>query len=52
MGLFDSLVELTTEAVSVIVAPVEIVADVASVIVKPIAEVTEDIVDEVKNLKG
>ena len=52
MGLFDSFAELVSDVAEVVTAPIEIVADVADAIVKPVAEVTKDIVEEVKSLKG
>lgn len=51
MGLFDSLVELTTNTVKVVAAPVEVVAELANAAVKPIAEAAEEIVEDVKSIK-
>ncbi len=49
MGLFDSLVGLATDAVKIVIAPVEIVVDIVSVPVKEIAEVATDLAKDVKD---
>lgn len=50
MGLLDSCLDLVSDAAKVVVAPIEVVIDVADAIVKPIAEVAQDVVEEVKDL--
>lgn len=50
MGFFDDIAGLVGDVAKVAVAPVEIVANVARAVTKPIAEIAEEIVDEVKDL--
>lgn len=49
--LFSSVVELATDTVRVVAAPVKAVVDLADAAVKPIANVVEDLADEIKTLK-
>lgn len=51
MGLFDSILDLTKDVVTIVAAPVEAVVDIVSVPVKEIAEVTETLVKDIKSLK-
>lgn len=51
MGLFNSLVELTTDALKAVAAPVEISVDLADAVVKPLAKVAKELADDVKSLK-
>lgn len=48
--MFGNLFELATNVVKIAVAPVEIVASVANAAIKPIAELTKEVVDEVKDV--
>lgn len=50
-GLFNSLTELAADVVKVVVAPVEIVVDLADAAVKPVAEVAQELANEIKSLK-
>lgn len=50
-GLLESLVELTTDVVKVVAAPVEMVVDLAGAAVKPLADAASSLVDDVKSLK-
>jgi hypothetical protein len=50
-GLLESLVDLTTDVVKVVAAPVEMAVDLAGAVVKPVAEVASDLVDDIKSLK-
>ena len=49
MGLFDSLLDLTSSAVKVVVAPVDAVVTVAAAAVKPVADVVEDLAIDIKD---
>jgi hypothetical protein len=49
--MFGSLFNLASDVVRIAVAPVELVAEVVSVPVKIVADVTGEIVNEVKSLK-
>ncbi len=49
-GLLGSAFDLATNVVKVVAAPVEVVVDLANAAVKPIAEVAEELVQEVKDL--
>jgi hypothetical protein len=49
--LFESVVDLTTDIVKVVAAPVEVAVDLAGAVVKPVAEVVGEIVEDVKSLK-
>ena len=51
MGLFNSLVDLTSNVVKVVTAPVEMAVDVTTAVVKPLAEAAKDLTDDVKSLK-
>ena len=48
-GLLNSIVDLTTNVVKVVVAPVEVVATLANAAVKPVAEVVTDLVQDIKD---
>lgn len=50
MGLFDSLVDLAADVVTIAVKPVEIAVDVADAMVKPIAQGATELAKEVKDL--
>lgn len=50
-GLLDSLVELATDTVKVVAAPVEMVVDLAGAAIKPLAEAATELVEDVKSLK-
>lgn len=50
-GLLKSLGGLAADVVQIVAAPVEMVVDVAAAAVKPVAEVTRELVVDVKNLK-
>ena len=47
--ILKSVVEVTSDVVKVVAAPVEIALDVTKAVVKPIAEVAEEIVKDVKD---
>lgn len=47
--MFKSLAGLVTDAVKVAAAPVEIAAGAARVVTKPLAEVAEEIAEDVRN---
>ncbi len=50
MGLFDSLCDLTFDAVKIVAAPVDVVVTVAAAAVKPVAEVVTDLAEEIKDV--
>lgn len=50
-GLLRSVVELATDVVQVVAAPVEMVVDLADAAVKPFSEAAKDLVADVKSLK-
>jgi len=50
-SLLKSVVELTTDVVKVVAAPVEMAVDLADAAVKPLVEVAKDLTDEIKQLK-
>lgn len=50
MGIFDSLLDLTTSAVKIVAAPVDVVVTVAAAAAKPVAEVVEDLADDIKDV--
>ena len=50
-SLLKSVVELTTDVVKVVATPVEMVVDLADAAVKPLAEVADDLKNEIKSLK-
>ena len=50
--MFKSLLNLTGDLVKIATAPVEVAADLARVVTKPVADVAEDVVDEVKAATG
>ena len=49
MGLFDSLFDLASDVVKIVVTPVDLVVSVAGAITKPIAEVTKTLADDIKS---
>lgn len=49
--MFGSLFGLVTDVAKIVVAPVEIVSTLVSIPVKVVANVTTDLVNEVKSLK-
>lgn len=48
MGLFDSLTDLTKNVVDIVKAPVEIAVDVAKGATKPMADMANEVVEDVK----
>jgi len=50
-GLFKSVADLAADVATVVVAPVAVVVDFAGAAAKPVAEVAQDMVNEVKNLR-
>lgn len=50
-GLLDSLVELTTDVVKVVAAPVEMAVDLADAAIKPVADAAGEMVKDIKSLK-
>ena len=48
MGLFKSLVDLTENVVDIAIAPVEIAIDVTNAAIKPVADLANEVVEEVK----
>lgn len=48
--MFGSLLKLTKDLVTIVTAPVEIAIDLTGAVVKPIAEVAEEIVDDIKDI--
>lgn len=49
MGLFDSLLDLSASAVKIVVAPVDVVVSVAAAASKPVADVVEDLANDIKD---
>lgn len=50
MGMFDSLIDLATDAVKIVAAPVDVVVTVAAAAAKPVAEVVTDLAEDVKSI--
>lgn len=50
--MFDNLINIVSDVAKVVVAPVEISLDLTSTITKPIAELAEDLVQEIKEATG
>lgn len=50
MGLFDSLVELTTDAVKIVAAPIDVAVTLTAAAVKPVAEVVTDLAEDIKSI--
>jgi hypothetical protein len=50
-GLFNSVVDLASDVVKVVVAPVEMAVDLAGAAVKPLAEAAKDLTKDIKSLK-
>ena len=50
-GLLKSVVELATDVVKVVAAPVEMAVDLADAAVKPLVEVAKDLTNDIKQLK-
>ena len=50
MSLFDSLLAITEDVVTIVSAPLEVGAKIAEVVVHPLAQATEAVVEEVKNI--
>lgn len=46
--MFKSLLDLGTDVIKTAAAPVEVVADLTRVVTKPIADLSEEVRDEVK----
>lgn len=46
--MLRSLLNITGDLVRVVTAPVEIAADLAATVTKPVADVAQDIVDDIK----
>ena len=51
MGLFDSLIDLTSNVVKIAVAPLEAAVDVTNAVVKPLADATKEVTDTIKSIK-
>ncbi len=49
MGLFDSLLDLATDTVKIVAAPVDVVVTIAAAAVKPVAEVVEELAEDIKD---
>lgn len=49
--MFGSLFEIVKDTTRIVTAPVEMVVDIVSIPVKEVAEVAQDLVEEVKSLK-
>lgn len=49
-GLLDSIGELASNVVKVVIAPVEVVVNVANAAIKPIAEGVAEVVKDTKDL--
>jgi hypothetical protein len=49
MGLFDSLVELATDTVKIVAAPIDVAVTVVAAAVKPVAELVEELADDIKD---
>ena len=50
-GLFKSVIDLTTDVVRVVTAPVQGVIELADAAVKPIADVAQELVEDIKSIK-
>jgi hypothetical protein len=50
-GLLKSVVELASDVVEVVAAPVEIVVDLADAAIQPFKEAARDIKNDIKSLK-
>lgn len=49
MGLFDSLLDLGTSVTKIVIAPIDLVVTVAAEAAKPVAEVIEDLANDIKD---
>jgi hypothetical protein len=49
-GLLNSVIDLATNTATVMLKPVEIAVDLTNAAVKPLADVTDELADEVKRL--
>lgn len=49
--MFGSLFEIVKDTTRIVTAPVEMVVDIVSIPVKEVANVAQDLVEEVKSLK-
>jgi hypothetical protein len=47
--MFDSIFGAVADTVKIVTAPVSVAADIARTVTKPLAEVSEDIVESVKD---
>ncbi|WP_314439399.1 hypothetical protein [Massilia timonae] len=50
-GLFKSVTDFAADVTTLVVAPVAVAVDLAGAVVKPIAEVAQDLANDVKNLE-
>ncbi len=48
--MFGSLLDLTTNMTKIALAPVKVVVDVSVAVTQPLADVAEEIVDDVKEI--
>lgn len=50
MGLFDSLLDVAVSTVKIAAAPIDVVATVAAAAIKPVAEVVEELAEDIKDI--
>lgn len=51
-GLLKSVADLAVDVAAVAVAPVQIAVDLTGAVVKPVAEVAQELADDVTKLRG
>lgn len=50
-GLLSSVAELASDVTKAVAAPTQAAVELADAVVKPVAEVAQELVDEIKSLK-
>lgn len=49
-GIFDSIVDLATDTVKIVAAPIDVAVTLTAAVVKPVAEVVTDLADDIKSI--
>lgn len=50
MGLFDSIIKLTSDVVEITTAPIRIAADATSVVIAPVKKLANEVANEVEQV--
>ena len=48
MGIFDSLIKLTEDVVTIAIAPINVTVDATRIVTKPVADLAKEVTKEVK----